>query len=120
MRMHCTLCENPLENKVDDFYFHCNVCDAFVKDCQFYVNSQQEKKRYEAHNNDLNDGGYQKFTSPITHFIVENYKPNQVGLDFVFGIGSVKEGCEIAHLLKDHLVSRIATIGYVLIHVEAN
>jgi len=43
-----------------------------------------------------------------------------VGLDFVFGIGSVKEGCEIEHLLKDHLVSRIATIGDVLIHVEAN
>ena len=89
MRMHCTLCENPLENKVDDFYFHCNVCDAFVKDCQFYVNSQQEKKRYEAHNNDVNDGGYQKFTSPITHFIVENYKPNQVGLDFGCGTGPV-------------------------------
>ena len=43
-----------------------------------------------------------------------------MGLDFVFGIGSVKEGCEIVHLFKDHLVSRIATIGDVLIHVEAN
>jgi len=33
---------------------------------------------------------------------------------------SVKEGHDIAHLLKDHLRSRIATIGYVLIHVEPN
>ncbi|WP_445749796.1 class I SAM-dependent methyltransferase [Polaribacter sp.] len=87
--MHCTLCENPLENKVDDFYFHCNVCDAYVKDSKFYINYQQEKKRYEAHNNDVNDAGYQKFTSPITNFILQNYSPNHLGLDFGCGKGPV-------------------------------
>jgi cation diffusion facilitator family transporter len=33
---------------------------------------------------------------------------------------SVKEGHDIAHLLKDHLRNNIATIGHVLIHVEPN
>ena len=87
--MHCTLCENPLEDKVDDFYFQCSVCDAFVKDSQFYINSQQEKTRYEAHHNDVNDAGYQKFTSPITNYILEKYSPNQLGLDFGCGTGPV-------------------------------
>ena len=89
MTMHCTLCENPLIKKVDEFYFHCTICDAYVKDCQFYINYQQEKKRYEAHNNDVNDVGYQRFTSPITHFILENYETNHLGLDFGCGNGPV-------------------------------
>jgi 2-polyprenyl-3-methyl-5-hydroxy-6-metoxy-1,4-benzoquinol methylase len=87
--MHCTLCETPLENQIDDFYFRCSTCDAFVKNSEFYVNYQQEKERYEAHNNDINDVRYQQFTAPITNFILENYTPNKLGLDFGCGTGPV-------------------------------
>jgi divalent metal cation (Fe/Co/Zn/Cd) transporter len=33
---------------------------------------------------------------------------------------SVKEGHDIAHRLKDHLISEIPNLGHVLIHIEPN
>ncbi len=95
--MLCTLCENTLQNQIDDFYFQCSVCDAFVKDSKFYVNFEQEKERYESHNNDVNDVRYQQFTSPITVYILENYTSKHLGLDFGCGTGPV-----ISEQLKKH------------------
>ncbi|NCT08475.1 MAG: class I SAM-dependent methyltransferase [Flavobacteriia bacterium] len=87
--MICTLCETSLKNKIDDSFFECKICNALVKDCQFYLTRQQEKERYESHNNDVNDVRYQQFTSPITKFILKNYTQNHFGLDFGCGTGPV-------------------------------
>lgn len=87
--MLCTLCETPLFNKIDEFYFSCNECYALVKNSQFYITYQEEKERYETHNNDVNDVRYQQFTSPITSFILKNYTQNHLGLDYGCGTGPV-------------------------------
>lgn len=87
--MLCTLCETPLTNKIDDYYFSCTKCNALVKDSQFYLTIQQEKARYEEHNNDVNDIRYQQFTSPITNFILNHYSQNHLGLDYGCGTGPV-------------------------------
>lgn len=87
--MICTLCETSLKNKIDDSFFVCEVCSAIVKDSQFYITIQQEKERYESHNNDINDTRYQQFTSPITEFILDNYSQKHVGLDYGCGTGPV-------------------------------
>lgn len=87
--MHCPLCETSLQHLIDAFYYHCQTCDAYVKDSAFYLDEHQEKERYEIHNNDVNDAGYQQFTSPITNYILEKYSPNQLGLDFGCGTGPV-------------------------------
>ncbi len=94
--MHCTLCETPLKNKADDYYFVCNICSAYVKDIRHYMTSAEERAHYQAHNNDVNDVGYQKFTSPITNAILANQTKEQLGLDFGCGTGPV-----ITKLLKD-------------------
>lgn len=76
--MHCTLCETALKNKLDECFFICEVCNAIVKNSQYYISHQQEKERYESHNNNVNDVRYQQFTSPITNFILKNYSQNHL------------------------------------------
>ena len=87
--MKCTLCSSNLTNNINDQFYDCNICSALVKDKKFYLSAEEEKIRYEAHNNDVNDVGYQKFTSPITNYILENYLPKHKGLDFGSGTGPV-------------------------------
>lgn len=87
--MNCTLCHTILNTMADEFYFICDTCGAYVKDRQFYISQNQEKARYEDHNNDVADIGYQKFTSPITEAILENHSKEELGLDYGCGTGPV-------------------------------
>ena len=87
--MECTLCNTTLHIKVDEFYFICDCCGAYVKHKKYYLNSEEEKERYKEHNNDIDNPGYQKFTSPITTAILENQSPEELGLDYGCGTGPV-------------------------------
>lgn len=87
--MKCPLCLSDLIHKIDSYYYHCEVCFAYVKDRLYYFSSEKEKQHYEFHNNDINDLGYQKFTSPITHEIRSRISPDTLGLDFGCGTGPV-------------------------------
>ncbi|MGG5507812.1 MULTISPECIES: class I SAM-dependent methyltransferase [unclassified Myroides] len=87
--MNCILCQHPLTNKIDSLYYHCGTCFAYVRDIASYFSSEQEKRHYEFHNNDVHNLGYQKFTSPITNAILERLLPNTLGLDFGCGKGPV-------------------------------
>ncbi|MGO1470917.1 MAG: class I SAM-dependent methyltransferase [Tissierella sp.] len=97
--MNCILCGNNTglfqlfrENK----YYKCSGCNSLMLDPKNYINVNQEKSRYEEHNNDVEDKGYQKFVSPIVNSILEDYKAEDTGLDFGSGTGPV-----ISKLLKD-------------------
>lgn len=100
--MICTLCNSPLTNKKDAFYYDCNTCKAIVKDEQYFLKADEERERYETHNNDVNDVRYQNFTSPITNYVINNFSSENKGLDFGSGTGPVissmlnKEGYDIA------------------------
>ncbi|MFP4289596.1 MAG: methyltransferase domain-containing protein [Bacteroidales bacterium] len=94
--MKCPLCKTPLKDRADQKYFICSVCGAYVMDEKFYVTPQREKNRYEEHNNDVNDVGYQAFTSSITHAVLERFEPHHKGLDYGSGTGPV-----IAKMLQD-------------------
>ncbi len=87
--MNCTLCTTPLTQQADAVYFICTTCGAYVKNVDLYFSNEQEKTHYEFHNNNVNDLGYQKFTSPITNYILENTKTTNLGLDFGCGKGPV-------------------------------
>lgn len=87
--MKCSLCQSSLTHKVDAYYYHCDTCFAYVKDVQHYFSPEQEKQHYEFHNNDVDDLGYQKFTSPITNEILTHYTPASLGLDFGCGKGPI-------------------------------
>lgn len=87
--MNCTLCDTLLDNMADEYYFICNTCGAYVKDKKYYVDNKREKQRYEEHYNDVNNAGYQNFTSPITNAILANQNKEQLGLDYGSGTGPV-------------------------------
>ncbi|MGM0601287.1 MAG: class I SAM-dependent methyltransferase, partial [Candidatus Rifleibacteriota bacterium] len=88
-KMNCTLCNTELVEKVDEYYFICSTCGACVKDTRYYLSDELEKKRYEGHNNDVNDARYQKFTSPITNTVLDKFEPHHLGLDYGCGTGPV-------------------------------
>ncbi|MBS3777581.1 MAG: hypothetical protein KGY70_20475, partial [Bacteroidales bacterium] len=52
-------------------YFQCSGCSSVMMDPQDYVSIQKEKARYETHNNDVNDRGYQHFVSPVVERILQ-------------------------------------------------
>lgn len=93
--MICPLCQTALSNQVDDQYYECSSCGALVKNSLCYLDENEEKERYELHENDIHDVRYQNFTSPITDTILEHYTPEHYGLDFGSGTGPV-----ITHLLS--------------------
>lgn len=50
---------------------------------------EQEKARYETHNNDVNDPGYREFVKPLVDEILDNFNKDKSGLDFGAGTGPV-------------------------------
>lgn len=87
--MMCPLCDIILDKMVDEYYFICNHCGAYVKDKKYYKTPEQEKRIYEEHNNDVEDVRYQNFTAPITKAIFKNHTTAHLGLDYGCGTGPV-------------------------------
>ncbi|MBA6156525.1 class I SAM-dependent methyltransferase [Tenacibaculum sp. S7007] len=87
--MNCTLCDSKLTNKKDEYYYECDTCKAIVKNKIYYLSADKEKTRYESHNNNVDDIGYQNFTSPITNYVIQEFTSKHKGLDFGCGTGPV-------------------------------
>lgn len=95
----CILCgseANPYRVVRARRYYKCGNCSSVVMDPDDYVTLQQEKARYETHNNDVNDPGYQEFVTPITEKVLDNHGKQEYGLDYGSGTGPV-----ITKLLRD-------------------
>ena len=96
-----TLCALHFEDKKIRYYF-CKNCYALFEDARDRPDADAEKLRYEIHDNNVEDKGYQKFVSPITDAILKEFTKNSKGLDFGAGkeaiISSVvqKSGYDIA------------------------
>jgi SAM-dependent methyltransferase len=85
--MHCTLCETLLENQIDDKFLFCQNCNSYVMHKEHWLHDEEEKARYDLHNNDITDPGYINFVSPITNAIMNDFAPNHSGLDYGCGPG---------------------------------
>ncbi len=94
--MTCPLCFNPLITKIDEIYYDCRGCGALVMGSKHRLSATAEQARYNTHQNDVEDPRYQKFTSPITNYILQYFSPLHRGLDFGSGSGPV-----IAKMLQD-------------------
>ncbi len=97
---NCPLCNSS----GDVFYsfkkrlhYQCNNCSGIYVDESLRLNSEEEKSRYEKHNNDVENKGYQKFVSPITTATFRDFTQKDKGLDFGAGTGPV-----ISKILKDN------------------
>lgn len=85
----CPLCCSISIKIKNDNYFKCKKCGGVFLDKIKYLSSEDEKKRYEFHNNDVFNLGYRNFVSPITEAILAEQSKESIGLDFGSGTGSV-------------------------------
>lgn len=93
LTLACPLCNSQAffftKSKHKQIYFRCDHCKSVFMRPDDYVNSDDEQKRYETHNNDVTDQRYQKFVSPITKTIENNFSEHDQGLDYGCGTGPV-------------------------------
>ena len=95
----CPLCEHPssLFKKIESkIFYRCTNCFGIFLTPNLLPTFDEEKLRYELHNNDVNDGAYQNFVSPITSRVLQDFSQESSGLDFGAGTGPV-----ISKVLED-------------------
>jgi len=99
MTQNCPLCDGLgkvfYQNR--DTYYQCKTCSGIFVDKADRPDSTVEKSRYEIHENNVEDMGYQKFVAPITSSIIRDFSKNDKGLDFGAGTGSA-----ISKVLRDN------------------
>ncbi|MGK5091158.1 class I SAM-dependent methyltransferase [Deltaproteobacteria bacterium TL4] len=87
----CPLCES-LEAKVlykdkSRDYFRCPVCDLIFVPSEQFLSTEDEKARYDFHQNDQHDQGYRQFLSRLFVPMQKRLSPGSLGLDFGSGPG---------------------------------
>ncbi|MGL1934441.1 MAG: class I SAM-dependent methyltransferase [Fibrobacterales bacterium] len=96
----CPLCGNSgkvIHQIKAKSYYQCENCFGMFVDPEYILSNENEKMRYEEHDNDVENIGYQNFVSPITNAITRDYTKNHSGLDFGAGTGPV-----ISKILNDN------------------
>jgi len=87
--MSCPLCgSNGCQNFHHDRrreFFLCPVCDLVFVPERFHLSPEDEKKRYDAHHNDLADPGYRAFLGRLLQPMLVKLPPGARGLDFGSG-----------------------------------
>lgn len=89
--VHCPLCNSlaqPYYQEKDRHFLKCPNCKAAITHPDNFITIEDEKQRYLTHVNIPDDPQYQKFVSPITSGILNNFTANHIGLDFGSGTGS--------------------------------
>lgn len=97
--MKCNLCRGRSKlffefNNIK--YYKCERCRSVFMDPENFLSPEEEKKRYEEHNNDVEDKNYQEFVTDIVCEIKKDWNIYAKGLDFGAGTGPV-----ITKLLRD-------------------
>lgn len=95
----CPLCRSTTETVTayrDERFFICGECGLYFRDPEHLLDPSSEKQRYQMHNNDVNDPGYQQFVSPVVNAVLEDMSSDHEGLDFGAGTGPV-----ISKMLRD-------------------
>ncbi|GAA4325460.1 class I SAM-dependent methyltransferase [Pontixanthobacter gangjinensis] len=90
--MPCSLCNCSTLKFVsanDRDYLQCTGCRAILLAPEFFLEAEEEKRRYSLHNNDVTDPRYIQFVNPIVEHVKQDFQPDASGLDFGCGTGPV-------------------------------
>lgn len=68
-------------------YFRCSNCDLIFVPAELHLSPEDEKARYDFHQNDPADANYRKFLSRLFNPLEKKLSPGAVGLDFGCGPG---------------------------------
>jgi hypothetical protein len=102
--MNCILCESKnvklLELAGDKRkYFSCQSCYLIFVDPSHHISVEQEKARYELHENSATDLGYVKFLSQVIQPSLSFLTSNMIGLDYGCGPNPTLSGLLSQHQL---------------------
>ena len=91
MDIPCILCESlntDLLCRCDEIdYIHCNVCDLIFVAPGHRLDPDEEKSRYDLHENDPDDQRYREFLNQLFIPLSEKLDNSLIGLDFGSGPG---------------------------------
>ncbi len=90
--LQCTLCGSQTSSFSvvhTQEYYKCTHCHSILLHSSYFLTAIEEKQRYDIHNNDVHDVGYQKSVFPIVSSVTENHTKAHKGLDFGSGSGPV-------------------------------
>lgn len=85
----CPLCNSNSKCFYKEQFFQCINCSGIFRPKELLPTLEEEQQRYDTHNNDTENKGYQNFVSPITNAIKANQQKNDLGLDLGAGPGPV-------------------------------
>ncbi|QOR61053.1 class I SAM-dependent methyltransferase [Sulfurovum sp. ST-21] len=96
--MECHICDGAVESfvdgKTDISYYHCHTCEYLFKSPECYQGIEEQKARYDLHENDENDEGYRAYFQRFLDFVLPLVGEPENGFDF---------GCGKSTLLADIL-----------------
>lgn len=82
----CCLCQSPGVSSFQQAPFlRCPVCHLIFKDPALHLSAADEKKRYELHENNIDDPAYVRFLWPAVEQVKRLKSPPGLGLDFGCG-----------------------------------
>jgi SAM-dependent methyltransferase len=86
---NCPLCSNP-ESRIhsqDKFrsYLKCDKCELIFVSRGQLIGPDEEKERYDSHQNNPDDAGYQSYLNKMVELIAPKLQPAHRGLDFGCG-----------------------------------
>lgn len=88
---HCPLCSHnepvPFHKDSVREYLHCSVCDLVFAHPDSYLTRDEEYKRYEFHENNVEDPHYRHFLQKMSEPMLNRVAANSNGLDFGSGPG---------------------------------
>ena len=87
--MRCPLCNQPTESFRDKKrsirYHHCHACSLIIKDPSHYQSIEQQKARYDLHENSENNPGYAAYFQRFLDFVLPLAGTPATALDFGCG-----------------------------------
>ncbi len=95
----CPICQSTSFLFTEDRFrkfFRCEFCESIFVPSEYWPDAKAEKARYDEHQNDVNDAGYQLFVRPIIEAITSHFTKHHRGLDYGAGPGPV-----VTKLLRD-------------------
>ena len=99
----CLLCQSPETSLFQDAsFFRCAHCYFIFKAPHLHLSAIEEKKRYDLHENNINDLAYVNFLWPVVEQVKKYKEPPAFGLDF--GCGPEPVLCQL--LIKENFQMR--------------
>ncbi len=97
LKTQCPLCKQAASEFYKEEFYICENCLGIFRHQGSLPNKDQEKERYELHNDDVFDIGHRSFVQPLTDAILSRFTANDSGLDFGSGPRSV-----VSEILKEN------------------